>query len=45
MMMHADALRDSGGYRAVLADAGVLVMRLVSRDLDRNKSPMTQAAE
>ena len=27
--------RSIGGYRALLADAGALVMRLVSRDCDR----------
>ena len=32
-------------YRAYLGDASAQVMRLVSRDLDRAKLPMTQAAE
>jgi biopolymer transport protein ExbB len=39
--------RSIGGYRAVLADASVAVLRLVSRDLDRQRGavPMSQAAE
>jgi biopolymer transport protein ExbB len=37
--------RSIGGYRAQLADAGALVMRLVSRDSDRTQLPITRAAE
>jgi biopolymer transport protein ExbB len=37
--------RQTAHYRAYLGDASVQVMRLVSRDLDRPKLPMTQAAE
>jgi biopolymer transport protein ExbB len=34
-----------GGYRAQLADAGVLVMRLLSRDAERGGVPISRAAE
>ena len=37
--------RWAGGYRAQLADAGALVMRLVSRDAERGAVPMSRAAE
>src|ERR1700677_1028643 len=37
--------RQTAHYRAYLGDASAGVMRLVSRDLDRAKMPMTQAAE
>jgi biopolymer transport protein ExbB len=37
--------RQTAHYRAYLGDASAQVMRLVSRDLDRAKLPMTQAAE
>ena len=37
--------RQTAHYRAHLGDASAQVMRLVSRDLDRAKLPMTQAAE
>jgi biopolymer transport protein ExbB len=37
--------RQIGGYRAVLADAGALVMRLVSRDCERAPMPLSRAAE
>src|SRR5262249_43584444 len=40
--------RSIGAYRATLADASTEVMRLVSRDLDRDKTqkfPLAQAAE
>src|SRR5215472_17238784 len=37
--------RQTAQYRAYLGDASAQVMRLVSRDLDRAKLPMTQAAE
>ena len=32
-------------YRALLGDASAQVMKLVSRDLDRAKLPLSQAAE
>src|SRR5262249_50230442 len=41
-------VRPIGAYRATLADASAEVMRLVSRDLDRDKTrkfPLAQAAE
>jgi biopolymer transport protein ExbB len=34
-----------GGYRALVADAGALVMRLVSRDNERGAMPISRAAE
>jgi biopolymer transport protein ExbB len=37
--------RQIGGYRALLADGSALVMRLVSRDLDRVSGPISRAAE
>jgi biopolymer transport protein ExbB len=37
--------RQIGGYRALLADAGALVMRLVSRDCERGPVSLTRAAE
>jgi biopolymer transport protein ExbB len=37
--------RQTQHYRAILGDASAQVMRLVSRDLDRAKMPLTQAAE
>jgi biopolymer transport protein ExbB len=37
--------RSIGGYRALLADAGALVMRLVSRDCERIPMPLSRAAE
>ncbi len=37
--------RAIGGYRAQVADAGALVMRLVSRDTDRGSMPLARAAE
>jgi biopolymer transport protein ExbB len=37
--------RAIGGYRASLADASALVMRLVSRDLERKRIPLSRAAE
>jgi biopolymer transport protein ExbB len=35
--------RATGGYRAVIADASVAVMRLISRDLDRQHSGPSEA--
>jgi biopolymer transport protein ExbB len=37
--------RTIGGYRALIADAGALVMRLVSRDSERGTMPLSRAAE
>jgi biopolymer transport protein ExbB len=37
--------RQIGGYRALLADAGALVMRLVSRDCERGAASLSRAAE
>ena len=37
--------RQTQHYRAYLGDASAQVMRLVSRDLDRAKLPLSQAAE
>ena len=37
--------RSVGGYRALLADAAALVMRLVSRDSERASLPLARAAE
>ncbi len=37
--------RSIAGYRALLADAGALVMRLVSRDSERAALPLSRAAE
>ena len=37
--------RAVGGYRMLIADAGALVMRLVSRDSERGAMPMSRAAE
>ena len=37
--------RKNADYRALLGDASALVMALVSRDLDRAKLPLAQAAE
>jgi biopolymer transport protein ExbB len=45
VMIYNVLARQTAHYRAYLGDASAQVMRLVSRDLDRAKSPMTQAAE
>ena len=37
--------RQIGGYRALLADAGALVMRLVSRECERGSVSLARAAE
>jgi len=37
--------RSTAEYRALLGDASAQVMRLVSRDLDRAKTPLVRAAE
>jgi biopolymer transport protein ExbB len=45
VMIYNVLARQTAHYRAFLGDASAQVMRLVSRDLDRAKLPMTQAAE
>ena len=45
VMIYNVLARQTAHYRAYLGDAAAQVMRLVSRDLDRAKLPMTQAAE
>ena len=37
--------RQTAHYRALLGDASAQIMRLVSRDLDRARLPLAQAAE
>ncbi len=45
VMIYNVLARQTAHYRAYLGDASAQVMRLVSRDLDRAKLPMPQAAE
>src|SRR5271154_596016 len=45
VMIYNVLARQTAHYRAFLGDASAAVMRLVSRDLDRAKLPMPQAAE
>jgi biopolymer transport protein ExbB len=45
VMIYNVLARSTANYRALLGDASALVMRLVSRDLDRAKMPLAQAAE
>jgi biopolymer transport protein ExbB len=45
VMIYNVLARQTAHYRALLGDASAGVMKLVSRDLDRAKMPMTQAAE
>jgi biopolymer transport protein ExbB len=45
VMIYNVLARSTAHYRALLGDASAQVMRLVSRDLDRAKLPLTQAAE
>src|SRR5271170_5502895 len=45
VMIYNVLARQTAHYRAYLGDASAGVMKLVSRDLDRTKLPMTQAAE
>jgi biopolymer transport protein ExbB len=45
VMIYNVFARSTAHYRALLGDASSLVMRLVSRDLDRAKLPLPQAAE
>jgi len=45
VMIYNVLARQTAHYRAYLGDASAQVMRLVSRDLDRSKMPLSQAAE
>jgi biopolymer transport protein ExbB len=45
VMIYNALARSTAHYRALLGDASAQVMKLVSRDLDRAKLPMPQAAE
>jgi biopolymer transport protein ExbB len=45
VMIYNVLARQTAHYRALLGDASAQVMRLVSRDLDRAKLPLAQAAE
>jgi biopolymer transport protein ExbB len=45
VMIYNVLARSTMHYRAMLGDASAQVMRLVSRDLDRAKLPLAQAAE
>jgi biopolymer transport protein ExbB len=45
VMIYNVLARSTAHYRALLGDASAQVMRLVSRDLDRAKFPLAQAAE
>ena len=45
VMIYNVLARQTAAYRALLGDASAQVMRLVSRDLDRAKLPLIQAAE
>jgi biopolymer transport protein ExbB len=45
VMIYNVLARQTTHYRALLGDASALVMGLVSRDLDRAKLPLAQAAE
>jgi len=45
VMIYNALARSTAHYRALLGDASAQVMKLVSRDLDRAKLPLSQAAE
>jgi biopolymer transport protein ExbB len=45
VMIYNMLARSTAHYRALLGDASAQVMKLVSRDLDRAKLPLSQAAE
>jgi biopolymer transport protein ExbB len=45
VMIYNVLARSTANYRALLGDASAQVMRLVSRDLDRAKLPLSHAAE
>ena len=45
VMIYNVLARSTTHYRALIGDASAQVMKLVSRDLDRAKFPLPQAAE
>jgi biopolymer transport protein ExbB len=45
VMIYNMLARSTAHYRALLGDASALVMALVSRDLERAKQPISEAAE
>jgi biopolymer transport protein ExbB len=45
VMIYNVLARSTGHYRALIGDASAQVMKLVSRNLDRGKAPISQAAE
>ena len=45
VMIYNVLARSTTHYRALIGDASALIMQLVSRDLDRAKMPLPQAAE
>jgi biopolymer transport protein ExbB len=45
VMIYNVLARQTTHYRALLGDASAQVMRLVSRDLDRSRMPLSHAAE
>jgi biopolymer transport protein ExbB len=45
VMIYNALARQTAHYRALLGDASALIMALVSRDLDRARLPLAQAAE
>ena len=45
VMIYNLLARSTARYRALLGDASALVMALVSRDLERAKQPISEAAE
>jgi biopolymer transport protein ExbB/TolQ len=45
VMIYNVLARSTAQYRALLGDASAQVIKLVSRDLDRAKLPLSQAAE
>jgi len=45
VMIYNVLARSTGHYRALIGDASAQVMKLVSRDLDRAKLPLSHAAE
>jgi len=45
VMIYNLLARSTAQYRALIGDASALIMNLVSRDLDRAKAPLHQAAE
>jgi biopolymer transport protein ExbB len=45
VMIYNVLARSTAQYRALIGDGSALVMNLVSRDLDRPRAPLHQAAE